>query len=46
MTKKEEVVDLKPKAEKISEEQLKQVQETVNKILQNACTIFFFNNLL
>ena len=32
MAKKEEVVDLKPKAEKISEEQLKQVQETVNKM--------------
>ena len=30
MTKKEEVVDLKPKAEKISEEQLKKVQKTVN----------------
>ena len=32
MTKKEKVVDLKPKAEKISEEQLKKVQETVNNI--------------
>tara|TARA_Y100001973_G_scaffold71711_1_gene104551 strand:- start:199 stop:489 length:291 start_codon:yes stop_codon:yes gene_type:complete len=32
MTKKEEVVDLKPKAEKISEEQLKKVQEVVNKM--------------
>ena len=32
MTKKEQVVDLKPKAEKISEEQLKKVQETVNNI--------------
>ena len=30
MAKKEEVVDLKPKAEKISEEQLKKVQKTVN----------------
>ena len=32
MTKKEKVVDLKPKAEKISEEQLKKVQDTVNSI--------------
>jgi SMC interacting uncharacterized protein involved in chromosome segregation len=32
MAKKEEVVDLKPKAEKISEEQLKKVQEVVNKM--------------
>ena len=30
MAKKEKVVDLKPKAEKISEEQLKKVQDTVN----------------
>ena len=32
MTKKEKVVDLKPKAEKISEEQLKKVQTVVNHI--------------
>ena len=32
MAKKSETVDLKPKAEKISEEQLKNVQETVNNI--------------
>ena len=32
MAKKEKVVDLKPKAEKISEEQLKKVQDTVNSI--------------
>ena len=32
MTKEEKVVDLKPKAEKITEEQLKKVQETVNGI--------------
>ena len=32
MPKKEKVVDLKPKAEKISEEQLKKVQDTVNSI--------------
>ena len=32
MAKKEKVVDLKPKAEKITEEQLKKVQETVNSI--------------
>jgi len=32
MAKKEKVVDLKPKAEKISEEQLKQVQELINNI--------------
>ena len=32
MEKKEKVVDLKPKAEKISEEQLKKVQDTVNSI--------------
>ena len=31
-TKKEKIVDLKPKAEKISEEQLKKVQETINNI--------------
>ena len=31
-TKKEEIVDLKPKAEKITDEQLKKVQETVNNI--------------
>ena len=30
MTKKEKVVDLKPKAEKITPEQLKKVQDTVN----------------
>ncbi len=35
MTKKEEVVDLKPKAEKITDEQLKKVQDTVNKINRN-----------
>ena len=29
---KEKVIDLKPKAEKVTEEQLKQLQETVNKI--------------
>ena len=32
MAKKEKVVDLKPKAEKISEEQLKELQETVSAI--------------
>tara|TARA_R100001443_G_scaffold249_2_gene983 strand:+ start:969 stop:1256 length:288 start_codon:yes stop_codon:yes gene_type:complete len=32
MTKKEEVVDLKPKAEKITDEQLKNVQEVINKM--------------
>ena len=32
MTKKEKVVDLKPKAEKIIDEQLKKVQDTVNKM--------------
>ena len=31
-TKKEEVIDLKPKAEKITEEQLKKVQDTVNNL--------------
>ena len=31
-TKKEEIVDLKPKAEKITDEQLKRVQEAVNNI--------------
>ena len=30
MAKKEKVVDLKPKAEKIADEQLKKVQDTVN----------------
>ena len=35
MTKKEKVVDLKPKAEKITDEQLKKVQDTVNKINRN-----------
>ena len=34
-TKKEKVVDLKPKAEKITDEQLKKVQDTVNKINRN-----------
>ena len=32
MAKKEKVVDLKPKAEKITEEQLEKVQNTVNGI--------------
>ena len=32
MTKKEEVVDLKPKAEKITDEQLKNVQEVISKM--------------
>ena len=32
MAKKEKVVDLKPKAEKITDEQLKKVQDTVNGI--------------
>jgi hypothetical protein len=32
MAKKEKVVDLKPKAEKITDEQLKEVQELVNGI--------------
>ena len=32
MSKKEKVVDLKPKAEKISKEQLSKVQDTVNGI--------------
>ena len=32
MAKKEKVVDLKPKAEKITEEQLKKVQDNVNGI--------------
>ena len=31
-TKKEEILDLKPKAEKITQEQLKKVQETINNI--------------
>tara|TARA_R100000781_G_scaffold113133_1_gene81128 strand:+ start:651 stop:944 length:294 start_codon:yes stop_codon:yes gene_type:complete len=31
-TKKEEVIDLKPKAEKITEEQLKDVQSIINNI--------------
>ena len=30
MGKKEKIIDLKPKAEKINEEQLKKVQETIN----------------
>ena len=32
MTKKEKIVDLKPKAEKITDEQLEKVQNTVNGI--------------
>ena len=32
MTKKEKVVDLKPKAEKISEEQLKELQKTISAV--------------
>ena len=31
-TKKEKIVDLKPKAEKVTEEQLKKVQDTVNNL--------------
>ena len=31
-TKKEKIVDLKPKAEKITDEQLKKVQDTINGI--------------
>ena len=31
-TKKEKIVDLKPKAEKITDDQLKKVQETINNI--------------
>jgi len=31
-TKKEQVIDLKPKAEKITDEQLKEVQELINNI--------------
>ena len=31
-TKKEKIVDLKPKAEKITDEQLKKVQDTVNNL--------------
>ncbi len=34
MAKKEKVVDLKPKADKITEDQLKKVQGTVNNINQ------------
>ena len=32
MTKKEKVIDLKPKAEKITDEQLKKVQDTINSL--------------
>tara|TARA_R110002020_G_scaffold747_3_gene3714 strand:+ start:779 stop:1066 length:288 start_codon:yes stop_codon:yes gene_type:complete len=32
MAKKEKVVDLKPKAEKITDEQLRKVQDTVNNL--------------
>tara|TARA_R100001440_G_scaffold13563_1_gene23392 strand:+ start:123 stop:404 length:282 start_codon:yes stop_codon:yes gene_type:complete len=32
MAKKEKIVDLKPKADKITDEQLKKVQDTVNSI--------------
>ena len=35
MTKKEELVDLKPKADKISDEHLKELQEVVN-VINNA----------
>ena len=31
-TKKEKIIDLKPKAEKITDEQLKKVQDTVNNL--------------
>ena len=34
MAKKEKVVDLKPKAEKITDEQLRRVQETVSSLNQ------------
>ena len=32
MTKKEKIVDLKPKAEKITDEQLEKVQKVINGI--------------
>ena len=35
MTKKEKVVDLKPKAEKLTDEQLKKVQSLINIINRN-----------
>ena len=34
-TKKEEVIDLKPKAEKITDEQLKNVQGVINTLNRN-----------
>ena len=39
MAKKEKVVDLKPKAEKITDEQLKKVQNLVNVINRNSLEI-------
>ena len=38
-TKKQEVVDLKPKAEKINEHQLEKLQNTVEKIQEEHRTI-------
>ena len=39
MTKKEKVVDLKPKAEKITDDQLKRLQTTVSEINQTQLEI-------
>jgi len=39
MAKKEEVVDLKPKAEKVTEEQLQKIQAVVDKINQTQMNI-------
>ena len=39
MAKKEKVVDLKPKAEKVTDEQLKQIQSVVNRINQSQLNI-------
>ena len=38
-TKKEKIVDLKPKAEKVTEEQLKSIQRIVNRINQSQLNI-------
>ena len=39
MAKKEKIVDLKPKAEKVSDEQLKNIQRIVNRINQSQMNI-------
>ena len=41
-TKKDEIVDLKPKAEKITDEQLKHIQSVVNSINRKLILFFYY----